>query len=512
MSIKSIKEKKPFRLVKFFTFSSLIVMFAATIIISAMNAHWVKRILQHKSEEYARLLVDNLNHQVFLQFIIPTVLQYGKIKLREKDQFERMDRVVKSTLHSFNVEMVNIYDMKNTISYSFDESKTGTTDTGGDGYKKALQNISSTLVTQKGHPVQLFFGFSQTTKITTFAPLQAEEPLSAIPGAVLGVVEIIQDVSEDYRNIFRLQLLTILTCSLVMAILFFILLFVVRQGERIIEARARDRLRLEEKLQRSEHLSAIGEMTAGVSHEIRNPLGIIKSSAELLKKKMRKLDQPTTIIDIIVEESIRLNNIIKDFLDFAKPMTPVLKNCTMEPIIDKLIHYLSQQIMDDNIVIEKRIHPYIPEIMADSEKLYQAFLNIALNALEAISGKGTLTISVFPDNQNNRPQPHPIMSHGLNPNNNHGLTTKGNHELNLNRNLGVTIIFQDSGTGISEDALKKIWNPFFTTKDTGTGLGLGIVKNIIESHNGEIEIFNSQAEGVTVKIALPSMESNTTKP
>jgi len=468
MKHNDTKEQKPFRLVKFFTFSALMVMFAATIVISAINAHWVRNILQEKSEEYAHLLVANLNHQVFLQFIIPAVLKYGKIKLREDAQYQRMDRVIKTTLHGFNVEMVNIYDMNNTIAYSFDHDKKGIKDAGGIGYKMALNNQTRSTLIQRGNFVELILGFPHHAKIITFAPLRAEKPLSSIPGPVLGVVEITQDISDDYHKIFRLQLLTVATCFCVMAVLFFTLVFVVRRGEMIIEARAMERLKLEDKLQRAEHLSAIGEMTAGVSHEIRNPLGIIRSSAELLKKKMTKSDQPTTIIDIILEESIRLNNIIRDFLDFAKPMTPLLQTCRIDEIIEKNIHYLSQQICENNFTVEKEFTQPIPEIMADAEKLYQAFLNIILNAFQAMSRGGTLTIALF---------------------------FKDDH---------INILFNDLGKGIPEESLKKIWNPFFTTKEMGTGLGMGIVKNIIESHHGNISIYNRESGGVTVKIILPS--------
>jgi len=467
MNHNDAKEQKPFRLVKFFTFSALMVMFAATIVISAINAHWVRNILQEKSEEYAHLLVANLNHQVFLQFIIPAVLKYGKIRLREESQYQRMDRVIRTTLHGFNVEMVNIYDMNDTIAYSFDNKKKGIKDTGGIGYQMALKNQASSRLIQNGNFVELLLGFPHQAKIITFAPLRAEKPLSSISGPVLGVVEITQDISDDYHKIFKLQLLTVATCFCVMAVLFFILVFVVRRGEMIIETRAMERLKLEDQLQRAEHLSAIGEMTAGISHEIRNPLGIIRSSAELLKKKMTKSEQPTTIIDIIVEESIRLNNIIKDFLDFAKPMVPVLKPSNIGEIIEKNIQYLSQQIEEHDFIIEKNFTP-IPDIMADSEKLYQAFLNIILNAFQAMSQGGKLTIALFSEDDH------------------------------------IIILFHDQGKGIPEESLKKIWNPFFTTKEMGTGLGMGIVKNIIESHHGTIDLYNRESGGVTVKVILPS--------
>ena len=470
MKQKDIKEKRPFRLVKYFTFTSLVVMFAATIIISAINTHWVRSILQQKSEEYAHLLVENLNHQVFLQFIIPVVLKYGQIKLREEAQYKRMDRVVKTTLHSFNVETVNIYDMNNIISYSYDKTRIGTRNAGGSGYENAVKSESTSRLVQKGSSLELLFGVPQHTKIVTFAPLRAEKPLSSIAGPVLGVVEIVQDVSGDYHKIFRLQVMVTVTCCIVMGTLFIVLIFVVKQGENIIERRNQEQLKLEEKLRRAEHLSAIGEMTAGVSHEIRNPLGIIKSSAELLKKKMAQLDAATTIPDIIVEESVRLNNIIKDFLDFARPMKPDLRPCRIENIIEKNISFLEPKLLEKGIEIEKRFSDSIPEILADSSMLYQAFLNLLLNSFQAMDDEGRIIISLFYDDTE------------------------------------VVILFEDQGRGIGEEDLKKIWNPFFTTKEMGTGLGLGIVKNIIESHGGEIELSNRESTGVQVEIILPAEE------
>ncbi len=461
------KIKRPFRLVKFFTFTCLIVMFAGTIVIAAVNVHWVKNLLQRKNEDYAHLLIENLNHQVFLQFIIPVVLKYGKIRLREEEQYKRMDRVVKNTVHSFNVEMVNIYDMNDIISYSLDKNKIGIKNAGGTGYRLALSGKSTSTLVQRGNTIELFFGFPRTTKLVTFAPIRAERPLSSISGPVLGVVEIVQNLSKNYQDIFRLQILVISTCFFVMGILLIILILVVRQGEKILKKRAQERLNLEEKLRRAEHLSAIGKMTAGVSHEIRNPLGIIKSSAELLKKKMEKIDASSTIPAIIIEESMRLDNIIKDFLNFAKPRNPNLQPCRVEHIIEKNIAFLDTEIQKKRFIIEKRFSDDLPEIMADNSMLYQAFLNILLNSFQAMPEGGRIIISIFSDYKS------------------------------------VILIFEDSGKGIKNENFKKIWTPFFTTKEMGTGLGLGIVRNIIESHLGEIKVTNRSSGGVQVEIVLP---------
>ncbi len=468
----NLQGTKPFRLVKFFTFSSLVIMFTATIIISALNAHWVRNILLEKSEEYAYLLVENLNHQIISRFMLPVLVKYGEIRLREEKQFLLMDKVVRSTLHSFNVEMVTIYDEKNIISYSFDPTKIGQKNAGGVHYEKAMKKESTSRLLQHGSFLELLFWSPQETKIITFAPLRAEKKvLPALAGPALGVVEIVRDVSNDYKKVVRLQGLTVGSCFIVMGILFLVLRFVVKHGEKIIERRAEERLKLEEKLRRAEHLSAIGEMTAGVSHEIRNPLGIIKSSAQLLKKKMAKLDAKSSIPDIIVEESGRLDNIITDFLDFARPKIPNLHPCRIEEIIEKNIAYLTPQIEDNNFNIVKEISKNLPEVLADSAMLYQAFLNILINAFQSLKNDGCITIQIKVDSGS------------------------------------IVINFIDTGKGISEKVLKKIWTPFFTTKEAGTGLGLGIVKNMIEAHNGTIAITNTKTKGANVEITLPVQET-----
>jgi len=460
---------KSFRLVKFFTFSSLVIMFTATIAISTLNAHWVRKILLEKSEEYASLLVENLNHQIISRFMLPVLIRYGEIRLREKEQFLLMDKVVRSTLHSFDVEMVTLYDEKNIISYSFDHTKIGQKNAGGFHYEKAMKKETTSRLIQQGSFLELLFWFPQETKIITFAPLRVDKQISPdLADRVMGVVEIVRDVSDDYKKIFKLQVLIVGSCFIIMGILFMVLRFVVKHGEKIIEKRADERLKLEEKLRQAEHLSAIGEMTAGVSHEIRNPLGIIKSSAQLLKKKMEKLDADSTIADIIVEESARLDNIITDFLNFARPKTPDLHLCRIEEIIEKNIAYLSSQIEDHNFNIIKEISERLPEIMADSAMLHQAFLNIFINAFQSLKNNGCLTIRIKYDSGN------------------------------------IVINFIDNGDGVREEILKKIWSPFFTTKDTGTGLGLGIVKNIIKAHKGTIAITNTETKGANVEIRLPA--------
>jgi signal transduction histidine kinase len=467
-SSPDLQNERPFVLVKAFTISSLVVMLAATVFIAALNAHWVRNLLLEKSKEYNSLLIENLNHQIFLRFAAPVAFKYGEIKLREPEQSRLLDAVITSTLHSFHVDMVNIYGTDNIIGYSFDKDQIGRENAGGVMYDQAMQKQTSSKLIQKGSFLELLFWFPEETKIVTFAPLVQEMQLSRnADKEVIGVIEIVRDISHDYQEIFKLQGMIVVSCAGVMGLLFIVLRFVVKHGERIIEKRAEERLRLEEKLRKAEHLSAIGEMTAGVSHEIRNPLGIIKSSAQLMKKKMDKLEVHSTIPDIIIEESQRLNNIITDFLDFARPRQANFRPCDINDIINKNLSFLEPQIRDQEIIIHKAFNDHLPNVSADPDMLYQAFLNIFLNCFQAVGKNGSVTIVTESDTQT------------------------------------VTVSFADNGPGIDEDTLEKIWTPFFTTKDTGTGLGLGIVKNIIEAHNGTIRISNGKPSGAVVDIVLP---------
>lgn len=464
----SAEEKiKPFRLLKFFVFTSLALIFIGTIVLSFLNTHWAKNMLRKKSEDYALLLIENLNHQVFVQFVIPVALKYGKIQLRNKMQFERMDKVVRSTLHSFNVDLVNIYNLNNTISYSFDQKLIGKVEAGGADYKRAVEGKTSIKLVQEGNWWEVLTGLEKNRKVITFAPLRVEKSLSSISGPVLGVVEIVQDLSKDYEAIISFQIRFITTSSVIMGMLFIALVYVVKRGEDIIQKRAQERLELREQLSKAERLSSLGEMAAKISHEIRNPLGIIMSSAEHLKKKMAVFDPSSTIPNIIVEESTRLNNIITDFFNFATPRGPDLIPCRVDEVIEKNIKLLALQTREQGHIIRKNYSDEIPVIMADSIMLYQAFLNIMINSIQAMPDGGEIYI-----------------------------------EINSNNSF-ITIIFEDQGEGIPENLLKKIWDPFFTTKEEGTGLGLGIVKNLIESHGGDIRIENRPKRGVKVLLRLP---------
>jgi signal transduction histidine kinase len=254
------------------------------------------------------------------------------------------------------------------------------------------------------------------------------------------------------------------------------LLFLVRRQlvtkAGVILARRQEAQRiLEGQLHQSERLAALGEMTAGVAHEVRNPLGIISSTAEILRERLARYEPTNRLAQIIVEESNRLNEKVTEFLDFARPRIPNLRPCDLEATLDRGLELLAPEIDRLGIKVTREYQLNGRVLMVDQDLLYQAFLNLLLNAIQAMPQGGQLTVSATP---------------GL-------------------RGQGAEIRFQDDGEGIEPEALNKILNPFFTTKEKGSGLGLPIVKTIIEAHQGILDISSSVEAGTTVTITIPAL-------
>jgi signal transduction histidine kinase len=388
--------------------------------------------------------------------------------------------------------MVRIYSRSNIISYSFDTSEVGTERLGSTLFvKKALNGETNFSVTQQGSSWGIFLGKPKVIKMVTLAPFKAENPTlryvkgkgiviapvleenasnEVVESYVFGAFEVVRDLTEEYREIFEFQKRMFLSITGVMAVLFLILRFVVKRGEAALERRAIEQLELKERLNRAERLSALGELTAGVSHEIRNPLGIIQSSAELLSKKMAVFEPGNPVAGIIVEESERLNTIITDFLNFAVPKTPHRLPTDIRDVVEKNLNFLEPQLREHHIMITRQFESGLAHVMADQGLLYQAFLNIIINAMQSMENGGKLIVNV------------------------------------ASKNRSVTVSFKDSGKGIPEPFISKVWDPFFTTKEAGSGLGLGIVRNIVKSHGGEVNIANRSEGGAIITVTLPGDE------
>jgi signal transduction histidine kinase len=470
--MRQLKQKltrtKPFRLVKYFSFTSFLAVLIFTVVLSAFIIQRAKAVFLKKSEESAHILAANLNHQVFYQFVIPTAMKFGHIQLRNADQFQLLDRVVRATIHSFKVDEVIIYSPSGVVTYSTKPSIVGSQHKVGRELKSALEGgVASRIISKEG-PEWLPSLIPEERKLKTLIPFRAETPLSTEQGPVLGVFEITQDLTEDYRSITAFQYQVVGISAAVMGLLFFVLRAIVIRAERIIDRNYLAQKQLEEQLNHSERLASLGEMVAAVSHEVRNPLGIIRSTAELL---MKKLDGGAArLAEVIIEEANRLNGIVTEFLDFARPQVPRPSPCRPREVLERNLEFLGPEIEKHGIVLDAVLSGD-PEVLADSGLLYRAFLNVLVNAVQAMPEGGKLSVRTA--------------------------TSFG----------GTAVIhIEDTGGGIPEKQMRKIWNPFFTTKDKGSGLGLPIVKNIIEAHGGTVEIESRENHGTRVSMTIPPGE------
>jgi signal transduction histidine kinase len=466
-NIGSSEAVKPFKLVKYFFLTSFIVMLIFAISLTLIITQRSKVALLKKTEDFAILLAENLNHQAFFNFILPMAIQRKEVRLRDPKQFKQLDMLIRNTIYSFKIEKVNMYDPRNTIAYSTDQALVGKKGWGGEDFKKAMAGKYSSRFISEDGLLKIFPGRkAPSRKLITTIPFRVE-PISKPSSQILGVFEIIQDISQDYESIIRDQYLIFLTSIGLMALMFLILLVIVKRGETIIERRAEEQRRLVDKLHQAERMATLGEMIASVSHEIKNPLGIIRSTADLLEKKVFQVDPQNQFASIIREEADRLNRVVTEFLDFARPLVPRTQPVRLESILEKNLHILEMELAQHAITVRTDFLPDSPPFSVDQDLLYRAFLNILLNAVQAMVDGGTIGIKI-------RYTPQ-----------------------------GADIEIKDSGAGLSEEQLAKAFKPFFTTKEKGSGLGLAIVKNIIEAHGGTIRMVNADAGGTSVKITLP---------
>lgn len=468
---KVLESVKPFQLVKYLALSSLMVILVCTILLSGFISQKAKAILLTKSEQYALLVAENLNHQVFFQFTVPTLISDGEIRLSRESQYERLDKVVRNTIHGLSVSSVDIYDPQGMLTYSTNKEMIGSKGDTGEPFTRAM-NEESVSVLSADETDFLGFEFKGgARRLTTYMPMWEERPFSWRKGKVLGIFEITQDISHDYETVHKFQWIVAFSFLMFVGILFVTILFIARRAERIITARARERYKLEEQLYQSERLAALGEMIPGVSHEIRNPLGIIRSTAELLDGRMQE-NKLKRFSSIIVEESTRLNDILTEFLDFARPKTLRPAPCKIEDILDRNLFVMEAECHRLGVDVQRYYQTGDCCLEADHDLLYRAFVNIFANSIQAMPEGGMLIVRTAIAN--------------------------GRDGASL-----VEIQVQDTGMGIPGEAMKKIFNPFFTTREKGTGLGLAIVQTIIDNHNGEIEVISQAGKGAVIIIRLP---------
>jgi len=234
-----------------------------------------------------------------------------------------------------------------------------------------------------------------------------------------------------------------------------------------------ERVQMEQRMREAERMAYIGRLTASLSHEIRNPLSAIKINLQILKKNQQFSENDRRRLDISVTEVVRLEGILKDLLDVAKPLHVHRVECHINALISACLDLLSAQFEQKQLRLVSLLDEKVPLFQADSEKLSQALMNLLLNAFDASETDGAIWVSSRCRSIGAHSRPY------------------------------VEISVEDEGCGIARKQLRNIFEPFFTTKPHGTGLGLTNVKRIVETHGGWVDAGNRDPKGASFRMYLP---------
>ena len=254
---------------------------------------------------------------------------------------------------------------------------------------------------------------------------------------------------------------------------------VAKQVAVIIERREaeKDKLKLQDQLRHADRLATIGQLTAGVAHELNEPLGNILGFAQLTKKCPGLPGQAEKDIDQIVAASLHAREVIKKLLLSARQMPPKTTQVNLNQVVEDGLYLLKGRCAKGEIELVRLLSPDLPEITADPAHLNQVFVNLVVNSLQAMPEGGRLTVQTL---------------------------ARGGH---------VSLIVKDTGVGMSKEVMKQIFDPFFTTKDVdqGTGLGLAVVHGIVTSHGGAIKVESEVSRGTWFEVQLPVMKPQEAK-
>ncbi|CUS96572.1 two-component system sensor histidine kinase NtrB [Candidatus Kryptobacter tengchongensis] len=227
---------------------------------------------------------------------------------------------------------------------------------------------------------------------------------------------------------------------------------------------------LEKQIQHSDKLALIGQIAAGIAHEIGTPLNVISGNAEYIMMEMGENNPYKEELETIISQAERIANLIKQLLEFARPRKPNYTKVNVNNELHHVVELLKHQFEKSNIKLNLKFSEDIPSIYADCSQIHQVFLNIIVNAIQAINQNGVIEIETF---------------------------AKDGY---------VNIKFRDNGVGILPEHIHKIFEPFFTTKEAGkgTGLGLAVSKRIIDEHNGKIEVESTPGKGTVFTVKFPT--------
>jgi two-component system sensor histidine kinase HydH len=245
-----------------------------------------------------------------------------------------------------------------------------------------------------------------------------------------------------------------------------------RAGTVLLFQDLREIEELKDAVERERHLASLGRLAAGVAHEVRNPLSSLKGFAQFFRTKFAPGSEEERYSDIMIEEVERLDRVVQELLDFARPVAPSLKPTPPNSIIEEALALVSEDAQFRSVTVERRLAEGLPDVSVDPMQMRQALLNVFLNAIEAMGEGGTMTVE-----------------------------TSETKSLDGKRtvSLGIT----DTGPGMRPEELDKLFEPFYTTKPKGSGLGMTVVSRVVEQNGGRVHVSSAPGEGTTLTFVLP---------
>ncbi len=237
-----------------------------------------------------------------------------------------------------------------------------------------------------------------------------------------------------------------------------------------MEDNLKEKKRLEEELMRSERLVALGRLVTGVAHELRNPLGIIKATVQVMEGEFKTQQGLKEYTSVVCEQIDRGNTVIKELLDFGRPSKPIASPTELNSLLESVLTFTYPMLRQNKIELEKRFESNLPMVNIDRDRIKQVFVNLILNAIQAMQGGGKLIIKSIVNEDS------------------------------------VEVQFIDSGSGIEINDLPRVFDPFYTTRDDGSGLGLSISYQFIHMHMGKIWVVETSPKGTTMALSLPKSD------
>jgi two-component system sensor histidine kinase HydH len=252
--------------------------------------------------------------------------------------------------------------------------------------------------------------------------------------------------------------------------------------------------RLQQELRRHERLATLGQLAAGVAHEIRNPLAGIGTSAQVLLRRFEPRDERSRFVRVILEEVARLDRIVTSLLQYARPRIPELRPTALEPCVRRVLELSAEAIESAGVTVQVDVAPRLGPVYIDPDLVMQVLLNVTRNALQAMPQGGALRYEIRRVRRK-RPARGP------------GRRAEDAPVARATRDPGWLDVQQvrvsDTGVGIPRGTLGKLFDPFFSTKPQGTGLGLSISQTIVQEHGGTIEVASRENRGTTVLLNFP---------